>query len=211
MIDFGDLRRASPCKAMFEGRLALAGPVNVAGLPLENVGNVSGTAKILFTLPSFRAVEPLAADFNGRIPNVTNATLANVAGKAIAFRGGVTLGGASAGGLTPITFRNVVVGASKLSLRMNGRVAGGTTTLAGSGNHTQYGDFTVEAAVTDAGPEAVLVFASPLPAAGLTDVRVAIAPTKKALQSIRKADRCWAVRRAIADYMRRKAARPGSR
>ncbi|MXP45168.1 translocation/assembly module TamB domain-containing protein [Allopontixanthobacter sediminis] len=179
VIDFGDLTARLALQGDVErGTYALAGPVNVTGLPLENVGNVSGTAKILLTLPA-SAPWTLAADFNGRIPNVTNATLANLAGEAIAFRGGVTLGGASAGGLTPITFRNVVVGASKLSLRMNGRVAGGTTTLAGSGNHTQYGDFTVEAAVTDAGPEAVLVFANPLPAAGLTDVRVAIAPTEE--------------------------------
>ena len=32
--------------------------------------------------------------------------------------------------------------------------------------------------IGEAGPQAVLVFASPLPAAGLTDVRVALAPTE---------------------------------
>lgn len=178
-IKFADLNARFALRGdVAQGTYALAGPVNVASLPLENIGNVSGSAKILFSLKS-SAPWSLSADFDGRIPNVSNATLANVAGKAIAFRGGVTLGGAAAGGLSPISFRNVVVGASKLSLRLNGRVADGTTTLAGSGNHTQYGDFTVEAAIRDSGPKAVLVFASPLPAAGLTDVRLAIAPTKE--------------------------------
>lgn len=178
-INFADLSARLALQGdVARGTYALAGPVNVTRLPLENVGNVSGTARIRFALPA-SAPWTLSADFDGRIPNVTNATLANLAGNAIAFRGGVTLGGAAAGGLTPIEFRNVVVGASKLSLRMNGRVADGNTTLAGSGRHTEYGDFTVEAALTDAGPEAVLVFANPLPAAGLTDVRVAIAPTEE--------------------------------
>lgn len=177
-INFADLTARLALQGNVEtGAYALAGPVNVTGLPLENVGTVSGTASIRFALPA-SAPWSLSADFDGRIPNVTNSTLANLAGNAIAFRGGVTLGGASAGGLAPIEFRNVVIGASKLSLRMNGRIAGGTTTLAGSGTHTEYGDFTVEAALTEAGPEAVLVFANPLPAAGLTDVRVAIAPTE---------------------------------
>ena len=178
-IDFADLNARFALRGdVAKGAYALAGPVNVADLALENVGNVSGRAKILFKLAS-TAPWSLSADFDGRIPNVSNDTIANIAGKAIAFRGGVTLGGAGGGGLTPITFRKVAVGASKLSLLLDGRVSGGTTTLAGAGRHTQYGNFTVEAAVTDAGPEAVLVFASPLPAAGLTDVRVAIAPTKE--------------------------------
>ncbi len=178
-IDFADLRARLVLQGdIARGTYALTGPVSVTGLPLENVGNVSGTAKILFTLTS-SAPWSLSADFDGRIPNVTNDTLANVVGRVIAFRGGVTLGGAAAGGLAPITFRNVVVGASKLSLRLDGRVADGTTTLAGVGSHTQYGDFTVEAAIRESGPKAVLVFASPFPAAGLADVRLAIAPTEE--------------------------------
>jgi len=177
-INFADLNARLAVRGdVARGSYALAGPINVAGLPLENVGDVSGTAKILFKLAS-GTPWTLSADFDGRIPNVSNATLANIAGKAIAFRGGVTVGGASTGGLTPIDFRKVAVGASKLSLLLDGRVANGSTTLAGAGSHTRYGDFTVEAALSDAGPEAALVFASPLPAAGLKDVRVAIAPTQ---------------------------------
>jgi translocation and assembly module TamB len=48
--------------------------------------------------------------------------------------------------------------------------------LIGKGSHSQYGDFTVEGTLADDGPHATLVFANPLPAAGLRDVRVALAP-----------------------------------
>src|SRR5690606_36875364 len=48
----------------------------------------------------------------------------------------------------------------------------------GSGRHIDYGPFTVEATLTGEGPRAELVFAEPLPAAGLRDVRVALAPTE---------------------------------
>lgn len=177
-IRFEDLNARLALQAdLARGAYALTGPVNVAGLTLENIGTVSGNANIVFRITD-NVPWSLSADFNGRIPNVTNETLANLAGNAIAFRGGVTLGGASNGGMTPITFRNVAVGASKLSLLLNGRVADGNTTVAGSGRHTEYGPFTVEAALTDDGPEAVLVFENPLPAAGLTNVRVAISPTE---------------------------------
>lgn len=178
-IDFAGLNaRLAVQGNVASGAYVVAGPVNAAGLKLKNIGDASGTARILFKLARGTPWS-LSADFDGRIPNVTNDTLANVAGKAIAFRGGVTVGGAAAGGLTPINFRNVIVGASKLSLRLDGRVASGRTTLAGTGRHVRYGDFTVEAALSDTGPKAVLVFASPLPAAGLTNVRVAIAPTEE--------------------------------
>ncbi|QGN55357.1 translocation/assembly module TamB domain-containing protein [Novosphingobium sp. Gsoil 351] len=69
--------------------------------------------------------------------------------------------------------------ASKLSLRVSGqRLADGRTTFSGGGRHVDYGPFTVRADVGADGPRAVLVFASPLPAAGLKDVRVALAPIK---------------------------------
>ncbi len=172
-IDFADWNARLALQGnVAKGAYALAGPVNVARLPLENVGNVSGSAKILLTLTN-SAPWRLSAEFDGRIPDVTNDTLASIAGEAIAFRGGVT-----AGGLAPITFHNVAIGASKLSFRLDGTVADGTAALAGSGSHIQYGDFTAEAALRDTGPEAVLVFANPLPAAGLSDVRIAVTPAE---------------------------------
>lgn len=153
------------------GAYALAGPVTANGLVLDNIGTLNAGADIVFTIGN--APWTLRADFDGRIPNVSNATLANLAGPAIAFQGGVGIGGAQ-----PLTFRNVRLGAQKLRLTLDGRVVDGRTSVAGRGTHTDYGAFTVDAALTDAGPEAVLVFANPYPAAGLRDVRVAISPTE---------------------------------
>lgn len=156
-----------------KGVYALAGPVAANGLALENVGTLNAGANIVFT---YADSWNLRADFDGRIPNVTNATLANVAGPAMAFSGGVSLGGEQ-----PIDLRGVRIGASKLKLALDGRVVDGRTTIAGSGGHVDYGDFTVQAALTEAGPEAELVFANPYPPAGLRDVRVAVAPTEEGL------------------------------
>ena len=91
----------------------------------------------------------------------------------VRFSGGVTVGQA-----IPLVFRKARLTSTKLQLALDGRVAAdGRTTVAGSGRHVDYGAFTVEANVAKDGPHAVLVFASPLPAAGLKDVRVAIEPT----------------------------------
>ncbi|MDN3646051.1 translocation/assembly module TamB domain-containing protein [Pontixanthobacter aestiaquae] len=155
------------------GTYALRGPVTANGLPLDNVGILNGRADIDFLIGS-TAPWVLRADFDGRIPRVTNDTLANLAGPVIRLSGGISLGSA-----TPIDFRNVRLSAEKLSLIMDGRVREGSTSIAGSGTHQAYGDFTVEAAFADTGPTATLVFASPLPAAGLEDVRVAIAPSEE--------------------------------
>ncbi len=153
------------------GTYALVGPVAVNGLPLENVGIVNGGGNIDFRIGS-NIPWTLQADISARIPRVTNATLANLAGPDIRINGGVSLGATA-----PLDFQNLRVAASKLTLVMDGRIANGTTSVAGRGTQADYGDFTVEASLNDAGPNAVLVFANPLPAAGLKDVRVAIAPS----------------------------------
>ncbi len=154
------------------GGYALAGPVEARGLVLENMGTVDAGAKIRFTIGNGLPWR-LAANFTGRMPRVTNATLANVAGSNIRFNGAVLLGAGR-----PIVFDNTRLTASKLTLTLDGRVENGRTTLAGSGRHVDYGPFTVEAAIAGDGPRATLVFASPYPAAGLRDVRVAMAPTR---------------------------------
>jgi len=153
------------------GGYALAGPVEARGLELENLGTVDAGAKIVFRIGN--AVPwSLQANFAGRMPRVTNATLANVAGENIRFQGGVTLGSGR-----PIVFDRTRLTASKLTLTVDGRVEQGRTTLAGNGSHVEYGPFTVEAALADDGPTATLVFANPYPPAGLRDVRIALAPT----------------------------------
>ncbi len=152
------------------GVIGLAGPVAAQGLAFDGIGTVDARAGIRFAFGG--APWRLSADVEGAVRNVTNDTLVNLTGQPIRFRGGVTLGEA-----TPIVFRNARVTAPLLQLTLDGRVAEGRTTLAGRGSHTQYGAFTVEGEMAADGPRAVLVFADPLPAAGLADVRVALSPT----------------------------------
>ena len=153
------------------GGYALAGPVEARGIALENLGTIDAGGKIRFMIGN-GVPWRLAANFTGRMPRVTNETLTSIAGTNIRFDGSVVLGAGR-----PIVFDNTRLSASKLALTLDGRVDGAETTLAGSGRHVDYGPFTVEASLADDGPRATLVFASPLPAAGLEDVRVALAPT----------------------------------
>jgi len=153
------------------GGYALAGPVEMRGVTLQNLGAIDAGAKIRFMIGN-GVPWRLAANFTGRMPRVTNATLANLAGGNIRFAGGLTLGSGR-----PVVFDHTQITASKLSLQLDGRVEHGTTTLAGSGRHVDYGPLTVEATLAGDGPHATLVFASPYPAAGLRNVRVALAPT----------------------------------
>lgn len=161
---------------MAAGGYAIAGPVEMRGLELDNLGTIDAGAKIVFKAGS-GIPWTLDANFTGRMPKVSNATLANLAGTNIRFDGGVRLGSGS-----PIVFHSTRLNASKLSLTLDGRVRNGTTTLAGSGRHVDYGPFTVEATLAGDGPRAELVFADPLPSVGLKDVRVALAPTEDGFQ-----------------------------
>lgn len=154
------------------GGYGLAGPVDAKGLAIENLGTVDANAKIAFRIGSNQPWN-LRANFAGRMPRVTNSTLTSVAGTNIRFKGDVSLGGNQ-----PIVFKSTTLTASKLNLFLDGSVANGRTTLAGRGRHADYGAFTVQATIADDGPRAELVFANPLPAAGLKDVRVALAPIK---------------------------------
>ncbi len=158
------------------GAYGLAGPVRANGFTLQNLGTLDGQANIQFRMGK---TDPwrLSADFSGRMPRVTNATLANLAGDNIRFRGGISLGARQ-----PIVFRQTAITASKLRLTLDGRVDDAGTSVAGRGEHTQYGPFTVEARLADDGPHAVLVFADPFPAAQLRDVRVALSPSEDGFQ-----------------------------
>lgn len=149
---------------------ALAGPVAARGVALENLGMVNADARILFKMAG-KVPWSLRADMTGRMPRVTNDTLTAVAGTGIRFQGGLVMGGGQ-----PLLFQKVSLNASKLALFLDGRVADGRTSLVGHGRHSDYGPFTVNAAIAGDGPRAELVFADPYPAAGLADVRVALAP-----------------------------------
>ncbi|KLE33934.1 hypothetical protein AAW00_12005 [Aurantiacibacter luteus] len=153
------------------GLTRVTGPINIADLPFDGFGTVDAGARIDFAIGG-GAPWRLDAEVMGRLDRVTNETLTNLAGSNIRFDGGLSLGGTS-----PLAFRNFNVNASKLTARLDGRVEEGRTTLAGSGRHVDYGPFTVEAAIAADGPRATLVFADPLPSAGLSNVRVTLAPT----------------------------------
>ncbi len=151
------------------GTYQIRGPVRADGLALDGVGTAGGTAVIDVAL-SPDASWRLSAELDARIAPVTNATLANLAGTPIRVRGGIAVGGDG-----PLDFNRLRVDASKVQLALDGSVRDGTTRVAGRGTHVDYGAFTVEASVDDAGPSAALVFAKP--ATGLENVRVAIAPS----------------------------------
>lgn len=157
----GDTRR---------GDYRLTGPVAARDLALANLG----TAHADLALDARFGALPwrVQADVRGRMARVTNATLTTLAGTGIRFAGHVAVGQRQ-----PLLLQRFAVDGSKLALRIDGQVLpDGTTRIAGSGRHADYGPFTVTASVAGDGPHAVLVFAHPLPAAGLRDVRVALAP-----------------------------------
>ncbi|MBC2665974.1 translocation/assembly module TamB domain-containing protein [Novosphingobium flavum] len=152
------------------GDSRLTGPVAARGLALSNLGLADADLKL--TLGFGKSPWNLAAAVRGRMTSVSNPTLTTLAGTGIKFGGNVAVGGNR-----PMVLRGVTVNGSALSLMLDGRLAAdGSTTVAGSGRHTRFGAFTVDARLADDGPHAVLVFARPLPAAGLRDVRVALAP-----------------------------------
>lgn len=152
------------------GGYALGGPVTVRGLTFTDLGTFDGDAKLLakFAQGSGWLVK---ANFAGHMPQVANTTLASVTGGNIRFRGGIGLGSGR-----ETTFDALALEAAKLELHLDGSSADGTMHLAGQGQHADYGAFTVDADLLGDGPHAELVFASPLPAAGLKQVRVALAP-----------------------------------
>lgn len=152
------------------GRYQLRGPVRASGVRLENVGLAGGTAVVDFDLlpDGWR----LGAQLDARVSPVTNDTIENLVGPAIRVRGGIATRSGAA-----IDFHGMRVASEKLTLALDGEIEGSTTSLAGTGTHSDYGQFTVEGRVEDGAPTAELVFARPF--TGLEDVRVAIAPSEK--------------------------------
>ncbi|MGB7408388.1 MAG: DUF490 domain-containing protein, partial [Pontixanthobacter sp.] len=173
-IDFPDAQADVTLRAdLAAERYRLAGPVDVQDLKLDNLGRLSGDGRIDLDVQG-RGVWALKSSFDARLRDVSNRTLANLAGPEIRGSGVVSIGSGS-----PIDFRNTTIVARELTVMLDGTIARATTTLAGRGMHREYGAFTVEGSLNDRGPTAELVFASPLPAAGLQDVRVAISPMEE--------------------------------
>jgi translocation and assembly module TamB len=168
---------------MAKGMYALAGPVTARGFALPNLGLVDADAKIVFGMGN-GVPWSLRANAAGRMARIDNGTLANLTGGNIRFSGGVVTGA-----LIPLRFSDARLSSRKLAIALNGQVhPDGRTTVVGKGRHLDYGDFTIDAAVAKDGPSAVLVFANPLPAAGLKDVRVALSPVADGFRIETKGD-----------------------
>jgi hypothetical protein len=81
------------------------------------------------------------------------------------------------GGALPASVRKFTLTAPKLSLTMDGTLGrDGTGSVIGAGRSADYGAFSVDARMAHDGPHAQIVLDSPLPAAGIRDVRLGITP-----------------------------------
>ena len=156
-----------------EGAYALAGPVTARGVALPDIGRINANSKILLKFGSGFPWS-LRANLSGVLDDVANESVLTLVGEPLRFDGMLGIGGDQ-----PLVLRDVVLSSDLLDARLDSRVAEGRTTLAGSGRHAEYGPFSFDAELADDGPRATLVLADPLPAAGLVDVRVAIAPKEQ--------------------------------
>ncbi|QFT77041.1 translocation/assembly module TamB domain-containing protein [Erythrobacter sp. THAF29] len=154
-----------------QGVYAIAGPLDARGLELEGIGTVNANAKLL---ARFGDSIPwsVRANVAGRLGEVSNSTVASVAGEDLRFAGAFGVAADQ-----PIVLRDVTLESDRLDATFDSRIVGERTTLSGGGRHVEYGPFTVDAEITGEGPRATLVLADPLPAAGLRNVRLAIAPS----------------------------------
>ncbi len=157
------------------GAYAIAGPVTAKGLAIDGLGDITANAKML---AKFGPAVPwsLRANLAGVLSRIGNATIVNLAGEQIRFKGELGMGAGE-----PIILRNTTITSPRLNARLDSKVVTGggltRTVLAGSGRQAQYGPFTFDAEIAADGPRAVLVLADPYPAAGLTNVRIALAPS----------------------------------
>lgn len=159
-----------------KGVFAIAGPVAAQRLKIDGSGEVTANAKILATFGS-SVPWRLRANLAGVMSRIANDTIVNLAGEQVRFKGELGMGAGQ-----PIVLRNATLDAPRLSASLDSRFvsSGGVsrTVLAGNGRQAQYGAFRFDAEIAGDGPRAVLVLADPFPAAGLKDVRIALAPSK---------------------------------
>lgn len=156
-----------------KGAYALAGPVTARGLDITGVGDLTANSKVLVKFGSGFPWS-VRANLSGVLTEIGNASVANLAGDQVRFDG--TLGMAAN---QPLVLRDVVIASDRLDARLDSRITDGRTFLAGSGSQADYGNFSFDAEIAGEGPRASLVLANPLPAAGLKDVRVGIAPASQ--------------------------------
>ena len=151
------------------GGYALAGRLTGRGVGLGKAGSADGAANGTFSW-SRGGGWNLGAQLAGRMARVDSAVLARLTGTPPAFT--ATLRAARG---QPLLLPRAALTSEKLTLALSGRaLADGRTELAGAGHQDVYGAFTVTAALSAAGPHADFLFADPLPAAGVRDVKLAV-------------------------------------
>lgn len=153
------------------GATRLTGPVAIANLAMPDLGMLDARARID---ARFGEGAPwlVTSTLSATLAPITNGAITMIAGDRLALSGGVRVGGAQ-----PLLFQNMVVEAPKLTATLSGDVSTAGTRIVASGTQSDYGDFTLTAMLADDGPTAELLLPSPFPAAGLADVRVALAPS----------------------------------
>ncbi|MDP9057378.1 MAG: translocation/assembly module TamB domain-containing protein [Pseudomonadota bacterium] len=151
------------------------GPVQARGWRLANLGMADADAAMVLKLgptPVKGSRWDLALRLNGRLARIDNATLAALAGDRLRFNGTLSGGSGRAFGLDRGSLT-----ASLLNLQLTGRrLADGASAYIGSGHQATYGAFTFATTWASDGPHGSFHFADPLPAAGIRDVELAIAP-----------------------------------
>ena len=159
-----------------KGGFGLAGSFAARAFALTDLGSLDAEGRVVASFG--RAPWRLAADIAGRMARIDNPTLTALAGSHIRFGGRIALGGNQ-----PLLLERATLSGSKLAMGLAGRsLPGGRITLTGRGRQNDVGPFTVSADFAADGPRAVLTFADPLPAAGLSAVRVALAAVRGGFQ-----------------------------
>ncbi|TIX51346.1 translocation/assembly module TamB domain-containing protein [Alteraurantiacibacter aquimixticola] len=154
------------------GSFRFSGPVTADDLAFFDMGLVDAASRIDFAIGG-GVPWTLDATVQGRMPRVDNSTIETIAGENIRFAGALAVSETR-----PLTFSDMRIEGSKLDALVDGRLEGGETLMTVSGTHADYGTFAGEARLAGDGPYADLVFDSPLPAADLSNVRVALAPSE---------------------------------
>lgn len=172
-INFPDLSARIDLASNIEtGVTRVSGPVNLANFVLDDVGTIDSRAQLDVTVGSGGGWQ-LAADLDGQLRRISNSTIVTLAGETVRFAGPVLYGSGR-----PLGFDGLRIRSDNLSAQISGQMNDDGVVITGEGNQRDYGDFTFESTLADDGPRAVLVLASPLPAAGLSDVRVALEPSE---------------------------------
>ncbi|NQZ46792.1 MAG: translocation/assembly module TamB domain-containing protein [Erythrobacter sp.] len=171
---------AAKARMKFEGNFetgayTIAGPVEARGLDVRGLGKVSADSTIL---TRFGAGDPwmLNADLNGFLGQITSPALVSFAGEQIDFEGGITARQGS-----PLVMRDVAISSDRFEARLSSEISSENAVLLGSGSHSDYGPFSLDAKMVDGKAEAQVALANPVPQAGVSDVALGLLPSDEGI------------------------------